>query len=60
MTAIGDALGVQLPPCGSSSDENVVAHATRVRSGGSRHSGARGSRRDPALKTLPVAGSAAQ
>ena len=55
MTSIGNALGVQLPPCGSSSDEDVEAPATRAGSGGSRRS-----RRDPVVTTPPVVGSAAQ
>ena len=55
MTSIGNALGIQLPPCGSSSDEDVEARATRVGSGASRRSC-----RDPVVETPPVVGSAAQ
>ena len=59
MTAIGNALGVQLPPCGSSNDEDVEVHATQVGSGRGRHSGSRGSCRDPTFVTISGTGSVA-
>ena len=60
MTAIGNTLGVQLPPCGSSNDEDVEVPAPQDRSGGARRSRSRGSRRAPAFVTSLGVSSAAQ
>ena len=39
MTAIGEKLGVNLPPCGGSSDEDVAPQATHIGSRGGFPSG---------------------